>query len=154
MQEALQAGMQAGFRLSNPSFFLQLLWPFPGCDSSPCDKILGIGDGSGRLHPHCKSQGPQQEPGPLETRGTQRLDPGGYHSRSPAFLPACRNDHHRKRLLPSRCRAITVQAIAQRDLMVVKNLVLVLAATVVLINFLVDLLYAVLDPRLRLGFHG
>ena len=46
------------------------------------------------------------------------------------------------------------QAIAQRDLMVVKNLVLVLAATVVLINFLVDLLYAVLDPRLRLGFHG
>ena len=46
------------------------------------------------------------------------------------------------------------QAIAQRGLMVVKNLVLVLAATVVLINFLVDLLYAVLDPRLRLGFHG
>ena len=46
------------------------------------------------------------------------------------------------------------QAIAQRDLMVVKILVLVLAATVVLINFLVDLLYAVLDPRLRLGFHG
>ena len=46
------------------------------------------------------------------------------------------------------------QAVAQRDLMVVKNLVLVLAATVVLINFLVDLLYAVLDPRLRLGFHG
>ena len=46
------------------------------------------------------------------------------------------------------------QAIAQRDLMVVKNLVLVLATTVVLINFLVDLLYAVLDPRLRLGFHG
>ena len=46
------------------------------------------------------------------------------------------------------------QAIAQRDLMVVKNLVLVLAATVVLINFLVDLLYAVLDPRLRSGFHG
>ena len=46
------------------------------------------------------------------------------------------------------------QAIAQRDLLVVKNLVLVIAATVILINFLVDLLYAVLDPRLRLGFHG
>ena len=46
------------------------------------------------------------------------------------------------------------QSIAQRDLMVVKNLVLVLAATVVLINFLVDLLYAVLDTRLRLGFNG
>ena len=73
-----------------------------------CDKILGTGDGSGRLHPYCKSQGPQQEQGSLETRGTQRLDPGGYHSRSPTFLPARRNDHHRKRLLPSRCGAITV----------------------------------------------
>ena len=43
------------------------------------------------------------------------------------------------------------QAIAQRDLMVVKNLVLILAATVVVINFLVDMLYAVLDPRLRMS---
>ena len=42
------------------------------------------------------------------------------------------------------------QAIAQRDLMLVKNLVLVLAATVVLINFLVDLLYAVLDPKIEI----
>ncbi len=41
------------------------------------------------------------------------------------------------------------QAIAQRDLIVVKNLVLILAATVVLINFVVDILYAVIDPRLR-----
>ena len=41
------------------------------------------------------------------------------------------------------------QAIAQRDLIVVESLVILLAATVVLVNFLVDLLYVVLDPRLR-----
>jgi peptide/nickel transport system permease protein len=46
------------------------------------------------------------------------------------------------------------QAIAQRDLIVVKNLVILLAATVILVNFLVDLLYAALDPRLRTGLHG
>jgi peptide/nickel transport system permease protein len=47
------------------------------------------------------------------------------------------------------------QAIAQRDLIVVKNVVLLLAATVVVVNFLVDLSYAALDPRLRLrGGHG
>jgi peptide/nickel transport system permease protein len=46
------------------------------------------------------------------------------------------------------------QAIAQRDLIVVKNLVIMLAATVILVNFLVDLLYAALDPRLRSGLHG
>ena len=43
------------------------------------------------------------------------------------------------------------QAIAQRDLIVVKDLVVLLAGTVVLVNFCVDLLYALLDPRLRRG---
>jgi len=43
------------------------------------------------------------------------------------------------------------QAISQRDLTVVKNVVVILAATVVVINFVVDLLYAVIDPRLRGG---
>ena len=45
------------------------------------------------------------------------------------------------------------QAIAQRDLVVVKNIVILLAATVVTINFLVDMFYAALDPRLRSGGH-
>jgi peptide/nickel transport system permease protein len=43
------------------------------------------------------------------------------------------------------------QAIAQRDLIVVKDLVILLAASVIVVNFVVDLLYAVLDPRLRGG---
>ncbi|MFO1068821.1 MAG: ABC transporter permease [Geminicoccaceae bacterium] len=41
------------------------------------------------------------------------------------------------------------QAIAQRDLIVVKSLVVLLAAAVVVVNFVVDLAYAWLDPRLR-----
>lgn len=43
------------------------------------------------------------------------------------------------------------QAIAQRDLIVVKDLVVLLAGSVVLVNFLVDVGYALLDPRLRSG---
>ncbi|RZO46107.1 MAG: ABC transporter permease [Proteobacteria bacterium] len=43
------------------------------------------------------------------------------------------------------------QAIAQRDLVVVKNIVILLAATVVIINFLVDMCYVAIDPRLRGG---
>ncbi len=46
------------------------------------------------------------------------------------------------------------QAIAQRDLVVVKDLVILLATAVILVNFLVDLSYALLDPRLRLGSDG
>ncbi len=45
------------------------------------------------------------------------------------------------------------QAIAQRDLVVVKNIVILLAATVVVVNFLVDMFYLVLDPRLRDDTH-
>lgn len=41
------------------------------------------------------------------------------------------------------------QSINQRDLIVVKDVVVLLAAKVVVINFVVDMLYAVIDPRLR-----
>jgi peptide/nickel transport system permease protein len=44
---------------------------------------------------------------------------------------------------------LVFQAIAQRDLIVVRDVVLLLAAMVIVINFAVDLLYAVIDPRLR-----
>lgn len=46
------------------------------------------------------------------------------------------------------------QAIAQRDLIVVQDLVVLLAGTVIVINFMVDLLYALIDPRLRHGAAG
>ena len=41
------------------------------------------------------------------------------------------------------------QAIGNRDLPLVQNIVMLLAATVIAINFVVDLLYAVIDPRLK-----
>jgi peptide/nickel transport system permease protein len=44
---------------------------------------------------------------------------------------------------------LVFQAITQHDLPVVQGTVLLLVASVVLINFLVDILYAFIDPRLR-----
>jgi peptide/nickel transport system permease protein len=44
---------------------------------------------------------------------------------------------------------LVFQAIANRDLVVVRDVVLLLVAMVVLVNFIVDLLYAVVDPRLK-----
>lgn len=41
------------------------------------------------------------------------------------------------------------QSINQRDLMVIKNVVVFLAAIVITVNFVVDLLYLAIDPRLR-----
>lgn len=42
---------------------------------------------------------------------------------------------------------LALQAIFQRDVIVVKDVVLILAGMVVLVNFLVDMLYAAIDPR-------
>jgi peptide/nickel transport system permease protein len=41
------------------------------------------------------------------------------------------------------------QAIGNRDLIVVRDCVMLLAAMVVIVNFVVDILYAVIDPRIK-----
>ena len=45
---------------------------------------------------------------------------------------------------------LVFQAIGQRDLPVVREVVLFMAAAVVIVNYLVDISYAVVDPRIRL----
>jgi peptide/nickel transport system permease protein len=46
---------------------------------------------------------------------------------------------------------LLVSAIATRDLIILQGVVLLVAAGFVIMNFIVDLLYAVLDPRIRHG---
>ena len=46
---------------------------------------------------------------------------------------------------------LVFQAIANRDLVLVRDVVMLLAAVVVLVNLVVDVLYAVIDPRLRVA---
>ncbi len=45
------------------------------------------------------------------------------------------------------------QAITQRDLIVLQGLVLLLVATVIFVNFLVDAAYALVDPRIKRAYH-
>jgi peptide/nickel transport system permease protein len=42
---------------------------------------------------------------------------------------------------------LVYQGVTQRDVVVVKNVVLLVSAMVVTVNFLVDVLYALVDPR-------
>jgi peptide/nickel transport system permease protein len=44
-----------------------------------------------------------------------------------------------------------VEAVRWRDYPMVQNLVMFIAVVVVTINFIVDMLYAVLDPRIKYG---
>jgi peptide/nickel transport system permease protein len=50
--------------------------------------------------------------------------------------------------LPGMGRLI-FQAISSRDLIVVESVVMLLVASVIVVNFAVDLAYAAVDPRLR-----
>jgi len=44
-----------------------------------------------------------------------------------------------------------VEAVRWRDYPMVQNLVMFIAVVVVTINFLIDMLYAALDPRIKYG---
>lgn len=44
---------------------------------------------------------------------------------------------------------LVFQSISNRDLIVVRNCVMLLAAMVIVVNFVVDVLYAVIDPRVK-----
>jgi peptide/nickel transport system permease protein len=44
---------------------------------------------------------------------------------------------------------LVFQSIAARDLIVVESVVMLLVFAVIVVNFLVDVAYAVVDPRLR-----
>jgi len=44
---------------------------------------------------------------------------------------------------------LVFQAIGNRDIVVVRDVVLLLAAIVISVNFIIDMLYAVIDPRLK-----
>jgi peptide/nickel transport system permease protein len=46
---------------------------------------------------------------------------------------------------------LVFQSIANRDLIVVQNVVMLLAALVIVVNFLVDVAHAWIDPRVRTG---
>ena len=46
---------------------------------------------------------------------------------------------------------LTVQAISARDYPLLQGCILVIAVSYVLVNLLTDILYAVIDPRVRLA---
>ena len=71
-------------------------------------------------------------------------DPGG--AAGPALDPADEADRSFIQLYDVVARGAPV---ANRDLLLVQAIVMLLVVAVLFVNFVVDILYAVLDPRLR-----
>jgi len=47
--------------------------------------------------------------------------------------------------------SLLLDSVSNRDLIMVQDVVMILVLAVLLVNFLVDVLYVVIDPRLRTG---
>ena len=47
--------------------------------------------------------------------------------------------------------SLLLDSVANRDLVIVQDVVMILVVAVLFVNFLVDLVYLLIDPRLRTG---
>jgi hypothetical protein len=85
----------------------------------------------------------------VEARRAERAPDDRDDRRAPARAAPDREHRAGERLLPAGLGRLALGAISARDLPVVQGVVLFVAVTVVTLNFVVDLLYTVLDPRIR-----
>ena len=86
----------------------------------------------------------------LPARAAVGADPGGQPVRHRRRHSRRRGHPHRDGVRLPGLGYTSVQAIEQQDLPVIIGIVIVATTGVVLANIVVDLLYAVLDPRVRL----
>ena len=98
-----------------------------------------------------RSKGLAERAGDLAPRDEERRDSGGHRDGPPRRVPHGRRGHHRDDLRLARDRPVCVEGARNVDLNVVMGVTLVLALAYTLINLLVDVLYSVLDPRVRLS---
>jgi len=125
--------------------------PRPGGDPGARHALGGAGGDARRLRAHRPGEGPDAAPGLVAARAAQCHDPGAHGDGLQfANLVTGTIVVENVFVLPGVGRLV-FQAISNRDLVVVRDVVMLLAGVVVLVNFVVDLLYALIDPRLRVS---
>ena len=98
---------------------------------------------------HRPRQGPVAGPGGLRARPAQRADSGADGIRPAGRHAARRRGADRNHLLLAGHRQWLIDAISRRDYPVVQNGILLVATLVILVNFVVDILYGLANPRIR-----
>jgi peptide/nickel transport system permease protein len=102
-----------------------------------------------RLYPHGPRQRAAQERDCHPPRAAQCTDSGGYGHGPPVRRADQRRGHHRNDLARIGLGRMYVESILNKDITMIQGLTLVLAFMIMLINIVVDLSYAALDPRIR-----
>ena len=120
-----------------------------GGDPRPHRPLGGARRAARGLRPHRARQGPVAARRALGPRAEERDGAGAHRDGAAVRQPPHRHRRDRAGVSLPGLGRLVFQAIANRDLLVVRNVVMLLAAAVVVINFAVDVLYVVIDPRLR-----
>ncbi len=101
------------------------------------------------LRPHRPGQGAERPHGNQAARPAECAAAGHHAVRHPARLRACRLDPGRARFRRPGLGYAMFTAVAERDVFVMQNLVFMYAIVFVMLNILVDVTIAWLDPRIR-----
>ena len=115
----------------------------------PADPDLHRREPPLRLRPHRRGQGPAPAPWWASTPAAQLADPGGHLHRHRHRRPDGRRDRHRAHLQHPRRRLPALPGHPAQNAQTVVGLVTVLVLVFLVANLIVDLLYGVLDPRIR-----
>jgi hypothetical protein len=83
------------------------------------------------------------------SRLSQQPDPGGHLDRTAVRVGAHGCSHHRNNLCLAGIGRLLIQSIGFRDYPLVQGCILLIAVTYVGVNLLTDLVYGILDPRIR-----
>ena len=102
------------------------------------------------LRAHRQPQGPAAAPGALHARAAQLAAADHHRGRHRHRLAHRRPDHHRVGVLATRASAACCCfAIQRRDLLLIQATALLIVIIYVVANLVADVLYAVLNPRIR-----
>ena len=96
------------------------------------------------------AKGVTRAKGDLSPRAEKRADPGDHRPRAAVRIAPHRRHHHRADFLLAGPRPPAADSISTRDYPQVQASILVIALTYILVNFASDLLYGVVDPRIKL----
>ena len=107
------------------------------------------GDPLDGLHPHGPGKGALGTQGEPEARAAQRLDPGFDHGGPAIRLPHGQHGDRGKALFLAGNRLADGGFHFQRDIPITQGCVLLIILVFLLVNLMVDLLYAVIDPRVE-----
>ncbi len=136
---------------SSPSRYRPSIWADHGGLHHARDALRHAGGDAGGLRAHRPRQGRAMAGDRVATRPAQRADPRGDDRRALPLDPHRQLGADGDRLQPARPGKLIIGALSQRDYMMLQGMMVIYTLIVVVVNMLTDIVYAIVDPRVKLS---